>query len=86
MVCLAGAIALLFVSSAVTLAVPFGIGKVIDIIYTQGQDSDMVEKLTRFCKILLGVFLCGAAANAGRVYLMQTSGLLIKKKPQVCLH
>ena len=65
---------LLFVSSAVTVAVPFGIGRVIDIIYTSAKDGQMVERLTRFCQILLAIFIIGAVANFGRIYLMQTSG------------
>ena len=56
-----------------TLAVPFGIGKVIDIIYTK-DSADMVTRLTTFCKFLLAVFVVGAVANMGRVYLMSTSG------------
>lgn len=63
------------VSSAVTMAVPFGIGRVIDIIYTKDDNSKMIDKLTKFCLILLGVFLVGAAANFGRIYLMSTSGM-----------
>ena len=71
---LTGAVGLLFVSSAVTMAVPFGIGRVIDIIYTSAEDGQMVEQLTRFCKILLVIFIVGAIANFGRIYFMQTSG------------
>ena len=62
------------VSSAVTMAVPFGIGRVIDIIYAKDQEGSMTERLTKFCKILLCVFVIGAVANFGRVYLMSTSG------------
>ncbi len=69
-------ICLLFISSAVTISVPFALGKVIDIIYTssQGEGGNMMEKLRRLCGILTVVFICGALANFGRVYLMNTSG------------
>jgi len=56
------------------MAVPFGIGRVIDIIYTTATDGHMVERLTNFCQILLAIFVIGALANFGRIYLMQTSG------------
>jgi ATP-binding cassette subfamily B (MDR/TAP) protein 10 len=70
-----GAVVLLFVSSGVTMAVPFCMGKIIDIIYTESETHDsMIQKLTAFSKILCGVFLLGALANAVRVYLIYTSG------------
>jgi len=56
------------------MAVPFGIGRVIDIIYTTATDGHMVERLSNFCQILLVIFVTGALANFGRIYLMQTSG------------
>lgn len=66
---------LLFVSSGVTMTVPFAMGKIIDIIYTENEnDTIMKETLTSFSKILCGVFLVGAVANAFRVYLIYTSG------------
>ncbi|KAK2567519.1 ATP-binding cassette sub-family B member 10 [Acropora cervicornis] len=72
---LAGAIGLLFVSSAITMSVPFCMGKIIDIIYTSSQDpTQMVNTLSYVSKILCGVFLLGGAANFGRVYLIQISG------------
>lgn len=78
---LAGAIGLLFISSAVTMSVPFCMGKIIDIIYTSSQDtSQMVETLSYVCKILCGVFLLGGAANFGRVYLIQVSGQKVVKR------
>ena len=70
-----GAIGLLFISSAVTMSVPFCMGKIIDIIYSSSQDTtQMVETLSYVCKILCGVFLLGGTANFGRVYLIQVSG------------
>uniref|UniRef100_A0A668AKS5 ATP-binding cassette sub-family B member 10, mitochondrial n=1 Tax=Myripristis murdjan TaxID=586833 RepID=A0A668AKS5_9TELE len=54
---------------------PFFLGKVIDIIYNTGTDTEtMATSLTSLCIMLTGVFLCGGAANAARVYLMQISG------------
>ena len=69
------ALGFLTVSSAVTMSAPFLLGKVIDTIYTTGTDTEaMTASLTSLCVMLTGVFLCGAAANAARVYLMQLSG------------
>lgn len=78
---LAGAIGLLFISSAVTMSVPFCMGKIIDIIYSTSQDTtQMVETLSYVCKILCGVFVSGGAANFGRVYLIQVSGQKVIKR------
>ncbi|KAG7483027.1 ATP-binding cassette sub-family B member 10, mitochondrial [Solea senegalensis] len=72
---LSAAIGFLTVSSAVTMSAPFFLGKVIDTIFTTGTDTEaMTASLTSLCIMLTGVFLCGAAANAARVYLMQISG------------
>lgn len=69
------AVGFLTVSSAVTMSAPFLLGKVIDTIYASGADTEaMTASLTSLCIMLAGVFLCGGAANAARVYLMQTSG------------
>lgn len=70
---IAGAVLLLFVSSAVTLAVPFCMGKVIDIIYTSDSNT-MKANLTSVSQALLVIFTLGAVANFGRVYLMSTAG------------
>ncbi|XP_057377426.1 ATP-binding cassette sub-family B member 10, mitochondrial-like [Daphnia carinata] len=70
---LTGGIALLFVSSAITMAIPFALGKVIDIIYGANQES-MVENLTNVSLALVGIFIFGAACNFGRTYLMGVSG------------
>lgn len=72
---LTGAIGFLIISSSVTMAVPFSLGKVLDIIYD--STSDMVgakEKLDALCLMLCGVFLIGGLCNFGRVYLMSISG------------
>ena len=71
--CVVGAVCLLFVSSSVTMAVPFCLGRVIDIIYT-ADPLKMRESLTTLSVVLLGVFLVGGLCNFGRVYLMSVSG------------
>jgi len=80
---LLGAIGLLLISSGVTMAVPFALGKIIDLIYSMDQikNSDTAEqkaaisdRLNQVCIGLSGVFLLGAAANFGRVYLMRVAG------------
>lgn len=68
---------MLAISSTVTMAVPFCLGKVIDIIYTGDDKQATKAKLDVVCLGLLGIFLIGGICNFGRVYLMQTSGTLI---------
>lgn len=70
---LAAAVGFLAMSSVITMSAPFFLGRIIDVIYTD-PTVDYSSNLTRLCLALSGVFLCGAAANAVRVYLMQTSG------------
>lgn len=61
-------------SSAITMAVPFGLGKVLDVIYaTSGESGIAKEKLDQFCMLLAGVFLLGGLANFGRVYLFSNA-------------
>ncbi|MBN3309253.1 ABCBA protein, partial [Amia calva] len=55
------------------MSAPFFLGKVIDTIYTSPA-QDLSASLGSLCAMMAGVFLCGAAANAARVYLMQISG------------
>ncbi|XP_025050596.1 ATP-binding cassette sub-family B member 10, mitochondrial isoform X3 [Alligator sinensis] len=69
----------LTVSSVITMSAPFFLGKVIDAIYTNPSE-DFTNSLTSLCALLSGLFLCGAAANATRVYLMQTAGQRIVKQ------
>jgi ATP-binding cassette subfamily B (MDR/TAP) protein 10 len=68
------AMVLLVGSSVVTMAVPFSLGRVVDLVYTSvpGQASD---DLMTLCAVLLGVFAAGAACNFGRVYLMNVAGM-----------
>lgn len=70
---LAGAVGLLVISSSVTIAVPFCVGKVIDVIYNTDFKKHK-QNLTYMCVIFAAIFAVGALANFGRVYLMQTSG------------
>ena len=69
-----GAVGLLLISSGVTMAVPFCMGRVIDIIYTAAEQGQLLEKLNIVCQILVVVFVVGGVANFGRVYLMQVAG------------
>ncbi|XP_059062838.1 ATP-binding cassette sub-family B member 10, mitochondrial [Achroia grisella] len=72
---LTGAIGLLIISSSVTMAVPFSLGKVLDIIYDSTNDLPAArEKLDALCLVLCGVFMVGGLCNFGRVYLMSISG------------
>ncbi|XP_053608432.1 ATP-binding cassette sub-family B member 10, mitochondrial-like [Plodia interpunctella] len=72
---LTGAIGFLIVSSSVTMAVPFSLGKVLDIIYDSSNDLGAArEKLDALCLMLCGVFLLGGFCNFARVYLMSISG------------
>lgn len=70
---LAWAIVLLIISSGVTMAVPFFIGKLIDFIQTSDRDT-MKENLKRMSLLMCGVFVIGALANFGRVYIIQSTG------------
>ncbi|XP_074097686.1 ATP-binding cassette sub-family B member 10, mitochondrial [Cotesia typhae] len=70
---LTGAITLLLISSTVTMAVPFCLGKIIDVIYTEDTDK-MRENLKKISLLLLGVFIIGGICNFGRIYFMSTSG------------
>lgn len=70
---LTAGVCFLGLSSVITMSAPFFLGRVIDVIYGNPSGA-MVDSLTSLCAVLSGVFLCGAAANAARVYLMQTSG------------
>ncbi|XP_013173003.1 PREDICTED: ATP-binding cassette sub-family B member 10, mitochondrial-like [Papilio xuthus] len=72
---LTGAIGFLIISSSVTIAVPFSLGKVLDIIYSSTNDlGATTERLDSLCLMLCGVFILGGLCNFGRVYLMSISG------------
>ncbi|KAL4090873.1 hypothetical protein QTP88_025635 [Uroleucon formosanum] len=72
------AVCFLIVSSAVTMAIPFSFGRIVDIIY-KSDITEAQSKLVTICSILLPVFLIGAACNFGRIYLINTSGYKITK-------
>lgn len=77
---IAGGVSCLVLSSAITMAVPFGLGKVLDVIYaTSGESGIAKEKLDQFCMLLAGVFLLGGLANFGRVYLFSNASLRITR-------
>ena len=80
---LLAAMGLLVISSGITMAVPYAIGKIIDIIYNLDQPKEKDEetqkqlvrdRLEKVCLGLSGVFLIGGLCNFGRVYLMRVSG------------
>ncbi|KAJ2458563.1 ATP-binding cassette permease mdl1 [Coemansia sp. RSA 2424] len=71
---LGGAVGLLFVSSTVTMAVPFSMGKIIDMVTNSGASIPMGLSLTQVFVGLGSVFVVGAIANAGRVMLIRTAG------------
>uniref|UniRef100_A0A1A7W653 ATP-binding cassette sub-family B member 10, mitochondrial n=1 Tax=Iconisemion striatum TaxID=60296 RepID=A0A1A7W653_9TELE len=83
---LAAAVGFLTVSSAVTMSAPFFLGRVIDTIYNSASDTEtMTASLTSLCIMLSGAFLCGGAANAARVYIMQASGQQIVRNLRTSL-
>jgi len=73
------AVCFLLVSSAVTMAIPFSFGRIVDIIY-KSDTTEVQSKLVTICIVLLPVFLIGAACNFGRIYLINTSGYKITKR------
>nr|QUF59445.1 ATP-binding cassette transporter Abcb10 [Brachionus angularis] len=70
---LALAMVLLVISSGVTMAVPFFIGKLIDFIQSSDRET-MKDNLKKISLIMTGIFLIGALANFGRVYIIQSTG------------
>lgn len=66
---------LLLISSSVTMAIPFSLGKILDIIYNSSKDLEAARtKLNNLCGGLLVIFIIGALCNFGRVYIMSTAG------------
>ncbi|GAU92589.1 hypothetical protein RvY_04650 [Ramazzottius varieornatus] len=70
-----GAVALLLISSSVSMAVPYCVGKIIDVVAKAGEQTK--DTLFTIAAILVLVFVAGAAANFGRVYLFQTTSAKI---------
>ncbi|KAJ2399770.1 ATP-binding cassette permease mdl1, partial [Coemansia sp. RSA 2559] len=71
---LGSAVGLLFVSSTITMSVPFTMGKIIDIVTNAGAAIPFGLSLGQVFAGLGVVFVVGAAANAGRVVLIRTAG------------
>ncbi|CRK97642.1 CLUMA_CG011027, isoform A [Clunio marinus] len=74
------AIGCLVISSSITMAVPFGLGKILDIIYSSesANDSGIAKnKLNQFCLFLSVIFIIGGVTNFGRVYLFNNASLRI---------
>eukprot|EP00126_Sphaerothecum_destruens_P007161 Sdes_comp19717_c0_seq1m11665 len=61
------AIVLLLISSAVTMSIPFGMGKIIDIVFSS---PDSLSKLKQVTLGLGFISILGGLANFGRVYLI----------------
>lgn len=73
---LCGAIGFLIISSSVTMAVPFCLGKIIDLIFTTDREKSR-DNLNKVSLILLGICIVGGISNFARVYLMSMSGYRI---------
>lgn len=76
---IACAIALLLISSTVTMSVPYFLGKIIDMLQTYKQD-ELRTRLKQMTFVLVGIFGIGALANFGRVYLILTTSQRIIKR------
>ena len=59
-------------SSAITMSVPFGMGKIIDLVTGQGSQGSH-EMLLQIGGSLSAVFVLGALANFGRIIIMRTA-------------
>ncbi|GAA5827146.1 hypothetical protein JCM11251_001141 [Rhodosporidiobolus azoricus] len=66
------AIGLLCVSSTVSLSIPFGIGRIIDLF--SGQNASLPLSVPTAATLLAVFFGLGAAANMGRVIMMRIAG------------
>uniref|UniRef100_A0A1A9ZIE4 ATP-binding cassette sub-family B member 10, mitochondrial n=1 Tax=Glossina pallidipes TaxID=7398 RepID=A0A1A9ZIE4_GLOPL len=82
---LAAAIGCLIISSAITMSVPYALGRTLDIMFDKGDNQSMV-KLKNFCAILCGVFVIGGLANFGRVYLFNSASLRIVRDLRLRLY
>ncbi|KAJ2957351.1 hypothetical protein NUW54_g14606 [Trametes sanguinea] len=68
------AIGLLFVSSAVSMSIPFTVGKLIDFFTSTNPQIPLGLSLGQASAVLLLMFTAGGLANAGRAMLMRLSG------------
>ncbi|KAK7511715.1 P-loop containing nucleoside triphosphate hydrolase protein [Phyllosticta citriasiana] len=66
----------LLISSAVTMSIPFSIGKIIDIATSAEGNKELLFGLdvTTFYAALAGVLVMGAGANYGRIILLRIVG------------
>ncbi|KAI9334868.1 P-loop containing nucleoside triphosphate hydrolase protein [Obelidium mucronatum] len=80
---LVGAAGFLLVSSAVSMSIPFSMGKIMDFVMIQMgmkvADSELMEFMQSIPSEtlfggLIGVFVVGAGANFGRIMLMRKAG------------
>ncbi|XP_063707038.1 ATP-binding cassette sub-family B member 10, mitochondrial [Culicoides brevitarsis] len=73
-------VSFLFVSSGITMLVPFSLGKILDIIYSAGTDNNEAkQKLEKLCLTLCGIFIIGGMANFARVYLFNNASIRITR-------
>ncbi|RKP34336.1 P-loop containing nucleoside triphosphate hydrolase protein [Dimargaris cristalligena] len=68
------AVGLLLLSSAITMSVPFAMGKIIDVVATATAEVPFGLTKGQFFIGLGSMFILGATANAGRVMLIRTAG------------
>ncbi|TEB37668.1 hypothetical protein FA13DRAFT_1761915 [Coprinellus micaceus] len=68
------AVGLLFVSSAVSMSVPFTVGKLIDFFSSTNPQIPFGLSIWQASAALFTVFTIGAVANAGRAMLMRLAG------------
>lgn len=73
------AFALLLVSSSVTMAIPFSIGKILDSA-TQPEGTILGLPLEHFVMAMSGLLVMGAAANYGRITILRIVGERIVAK------
>ncbi|KAG8923829.1 ATP-binding cassette permease mdl1 [Tulasnella sp. 418] len=71
------AVSLLFVSSAVSMSIPFTVGRLIDYFSSANANLFMGLSPTNALIVLTLVFTAGGLANAGRVILLRLAGLRI---------
>lgn len=78
------ALVLIIISSAVSMTIPTIVGKLLDIA-KDGKDTDETKEddegpkifgmtTKQFCTAIMGLFLVGAAANAGRIVILKITG------------
>ncbi|XP_049826142.1 ATP-binding cassette sub-family B member 10, mitochondrial isoform X2 [Aethina tumida] len=75
------AIGFLLVSSTVTMAIPYSLGKILDVVYKDKPDGatadEAKQNLFKITTILMGVFVLGAVCNFGRIYFMSIASYKI---------